>query len=150
MLLEVVILQLFACLTIHNRPCNFFLCLLGFGARVFGTWKAVFAHSWVSVLWACLALVLSAGWVMSSSGSFSSWEIMCGLWLAVVGDAKTLSMVFGLILVSSHRSGSTMFLCCWFITCFMFVMSYLAGVFALLMVWLGFSVSFSFRVFATF
>ena len=96
------------------------------------------AHSWVSVLWAHLALVLSAGQVLSSSGSFSFWDITCGLWLAFVGDATTLSMVFGLIVVSSHMSDSTLFLCCWCITYFVLVMSSLACVFALLMVWLVF------------
>ena len=108
------------------------------------------ANSWVSILQALLALVLSARWVLFFSSSFFSWEIMCGLWLADDCNTTTLSVIFGLIVVSSHGSGSTLFLCCWFITCFVFVMSSLAGVFALLMVWFGCSASSLFRVFATF
>ena len=91
------------------------------------------AHSWVIIMLAVLALVLTAGKVWASSSSSFYWQMMCWCSLFLFGDATKMSLTSGMVLVSSLAVGDSLLLFC-FATLICLV--------ELLMGLLGFSASF--------
>ena len=106
-------------------------------------------HTWVSILCALLALMLSTGWVLASSLLSYSWDVMCVHWLVLFGDVTTLSLLAGLILVSSLVACASLLLCCFCIPCVVFMFATLVCVVKLFMSWIEFSASLLLKFVAT-